>query len=107
MAKLDVVKAEVEVANAELSLVNADNTERIAIQNLYNTMGIDNVSMDNLNLKETEIPILSDSLELLYGKATAQRPDILTYKYQWEKTRASLRYYQNSHLPSISASRKC
>ena len=39
-AKIDVIKAEVDLSNAKLSLINAENSLKIAWVNLNNAMGV-------------------------------------------------------------------
>jgi len=104
VAKLDVTKAEVEVANAELTLVNAVNSDRIAIRTLANAMGLEHWQGGNPQLEEAQYSRATEELPQLITEANKNRPDLLTYQTQREALKASLLYTQKGHVPTLSAS---
>ncbi len=104
VAKLDVTKAEVEVANAELNLVNAINNDRITIRTLANAMGLNNWKDSIPKLEETQYSRATEDLPELIKIADQNRPDLLVYQTRKEALKASLQYTQKSHLPTLSAS---
>jgi TolC family type I secretion outer membrane protein len=104
VAKLDVTKAEVEVANAELNLVNAINSNRIALRTLANAMGLEHWPGDNPQLEEAPYSRATGELSQLIAEAKKSRPDLLYYQSQQEALKASLQYTRKNHLPTVSAS---
>ena len=104
VAKLDVTKAEVEVANSQLTLTNAKNNYQIAVRNLNNTMGLDANSYEDLVVMDPPIAKNTKNISSLIETAQANRPDIVSYKYQKEQLSNALYYVRHGHYPSVSAS---
>jgi len=103
-AKLDVTNAEVEVANSQLTLTNAKNNYQIAIRTLNNSMGLDANTYDDLMLIDPPIAKVTTNISSLINTAQANRPDIVSYKYQKDQLMNALYYARHGHYPSVSAS---
>ncbi|MGD0885464.1 MAG: TolC family protein [Thermodesulfovibrionales bacterium] len=73
--RFDVIQAEVNLSNAKLNLIKAENAFKIARVNLNNAMGVPDAPNygieDNLSFKSYEI-----TLEDALAKAYANRPDL-------------------------------
>jgi outer membrane protein TolC len=73
--KFDVIKAEVDLSNAKLSLIKAENDFRIAVVNLNNAMGIPGAPeytlQENLSFDRYEI-----TFEQALSRAYENRPDM-------------------------------
>src|SRR5208337_2318179 len=74
-AKIDVIKAEVDLSNAKLSLINADNTLKIARTTLNNAIGLpyapEYAIEDNLSFQKYAI-----TLEEALARAFENRSDL-------------------------------
>jgi len=99
--KIDVTKAEVDLANAELGLIRAKNNYQVARVNLNNAMGLrESLTFaieDSLDFKPVEIR-LEEILELSY----AQRPEILQLKARQRSQEANVKLAQASYYPTLS-----
>ncbi|MFB3894846.1 MAG: TolC family protein [bacterium] len=104
VAKLDVAKAQVEVANAELSLVSAKNEYLVSIRSLNNAMGLEANTYENIELPETSYSSVSTELSQLILIALRDRPDVRIFKNEREQLKAGLLVAERGHFPTISAS---
>jgi outer membrane protein len=104
VAKLDVAKAQVEVANAELSLVSAKNDYLVSIRSLNNAMGLDTNTYETIDLPETPYSTVSIELPQFILAALRDRPDVRIFKNQREQLKAGLLIAERGHFPTISAS---
>lgn len=99
--KFDVTKAEVDLGNARLNLINAENTTRLAFLNLNNAMGIPEVPEyaveDNLFLRHPEI-ILNEALKTAYQN----RPDLKTAALARKSASLSVSLAQKGYYPTLS-----
>ncbi len=99
--KIDVTKAEVDLANAELKLIQAKNNFQVARVGLNNAMGLSQeltfAIEDSLDFQPYEI-----TLEEILRKAYEQRPEILQIKARQRSQEASLKIAQASYYPTIS-----
>jgi outer membrane protein TolC len=101
--QLTVIQAKVDVANAEVSEIGAENTVNLARVQLESTAGVafkdPLVLTDSLAGHEDSIA-LKDAL----ATATVSRPDILSASLNLEAARLQLRSVRASYLPQLSAS---
>jgi outer membrane protein TolC len=100
--RFDVTRAEVEVNNARLGMINAKNGVRIRTITLNNAMGIDPG-------KETEIddtlPPVSPvpSLEKAQEETLKNRPEMLKAEADIEAAKYRVRAEESYYLPTLSA----
>jgi outer membrane protein len=99
--KIDVTKAEVDLANAQLALLGAKNNYAVARVTLNNAMGLREdlkFAIDG-NIDLTPVPLeLKEILESAYSK----RPEILQLKAQQRSQEATIRLAQASYYPTLS-----
>ncbi len=102
-AKIDVIKAEVDLSNAKLGLINAENALKIAWVTLNNAMGVPDAPEytieDNLSAPEYSI-----TLEDATAKALANRPDLLALEKQCRADEAGVSYARAGNYPVFSGS---
>ena len=74
--RFDVTRAEVDVNNAKLGLINAENSVRLGTIGLYNAMGLDPVrdaEIEDVLSQPTAVP----SLDAAQAEALKNRPEML------------------------------
>jgi outer membrane protein len=99
--KIDVTKAEVDLANAQLALIQTRNNYKVAQVSLNNALGLrQDLSFtieDILGFKPMEI-----TLEQILKTAYEQRPEILKLKAQELAQEATIKLAQSSYYPTLS-----
>lgn len=99
--KFDVTKAEVDLSNARVNLIKAENEVRIARITLNNAMGIpeapDYQLVDSLSFIGYELPY-QEALE----KAYSQRSDLQSLIRKKEAAQESVRLSQKGYMPTLS-----
>jgi len=105
-AKSDVLQAQTEKADADLSFVRADSAVRVAQGRLANVMGL-RVSQ-TVDLAPPQLPQDIHSLELadleqLLDEAAMTRPELKTVLAQIEVQRAAVKAAEARYWPSVSA----
>jgi len=99
--KIDVTKAGVDLANAELALVQARNNHQVAQVTLNNALGLrQDLTFpieDTLALKPVEI-----SREEILKAAYEQRPELLQLKAKQQAQEATIKLAQSSYYPTLS-----
>jgi len=99
--KIDVTKAEVDLANAELGLIRTKNNYQVARVNLNNAMGLrEDLTFaieDILDFKPVEI-----TLEEILKSSYIQRPEMLQLKARQRSQEANIRLAQSSYYPTLS-----
>jgi outer membrane protein len=99
--KIDVTKAGVDLANAELALVQARNNYQVAQVTLNNALGLRqdlNFPIeDTLALKPVEI-----TREEILKAAYEQRPELLQLKARQQAQEATIKLAQSSYYPVLS-----
>lgn len=99
--KYDVTKAELDLSNAELKLIGAENDFKIAQVNLNNAMGIDETTdysiKDNLSFSEYNI-----SLEDALNRAYKNRSDLKSLIAQRDAASMTAERAKKDYLPSIN-----
>jgi outer membrane protein len=101
VAKIDVIKAEVDLSNAKLSLINAENALKIAWVNLNIAMGIPDAPEyaieDNLSFQQYAI-----SLEDATTKAFDNRPDLKSIIAKRQAAEENISLQRSGYLPILS-----
>ncbi len=100
--RYDVTRAEVEVNNANLGLINARNAVRLRTIALNNAMGIDPGRETEIVEELPFVPALP-SLEQAQTDALRNRPDMKRADADIEAARARVAAEQAGYLPTLSA----
>ncbi len=99
--KFDVTKAEVDLSNAKLNLIKAENALKIANVNLNNAMGVpdapDYIIEDNLSFSKYEI-----TLEQALSRAYENRPDLQSIAAKRKAAEASVGFAKANYYPSLT-----
>ncbi len=100
-AKIDVIKAEVDLSNAKLSLINAENAFKIALVTLNNAMGVPDAPEYSLedNLSFQQYPI---TLEEATAKAFESRPDLKSIVAKRQAAEANISLQRSGYYPFLS-----
>ena len=101
--KIDVTKAEVDLSNAKLNLLKAENAYRIAVVSLNNAMGMpeapDYEVADVLSFERVEVD-LEDALL----KAYDHRPDLKAIAVKKISLEKSIKLARKGYYPSVTGS---
>lgn len=99
--KFDVTKAEVDLSNARLNLIKAENALKIARVTLNNAVGVPDAPeygiVDNLSFQKYDIS-LNDAIE----KAYRGRPDLLSAISKRKSAEVSVDLANTGYYPSVS-----
>ncbi len=99
--KIDVTKAEVDLANAQLALIQTRNNYQVAQVTLNNALGFRQdltfAIEDILGFKQMEI-----TPEQILKSAYEQRPEILKLKAQQRAQEATIKFNQAGYYPILS-----
>jgi TolC family type I secretion outer membrane protein len=100
--RFDVTRAEVDVNNARLGLINAESNVRIQSIVLNNAMGADPGQAVEI---EDKLPPVTEAagLEQAQAEALRNRPEMLKAEADIEAARARLRSEQANYYPTLSA----
>lgn len=102
VAQLDVTRAEVDYANAQVGLIVAKNQLQLAKLQLDNAMGI--LSSSQYAVQDTfEIPPFSMTLDSAEAVMESVRPDLVAAKARVEASLALVNAAWDQNLPTISA----
>lgn len=100
-AKIDVIKAEVDLSNAKLRLINADNSLKIAWVNLNNFLGIPYAPEysieDNLSFQPYAI-----TLEEATAKAFENRPDLRSMIARRQSAESNISFSRSGYYPVLT-----
>jgi outer membrane protein len=99
--KIDVTKAEVDVANADLALITAKNNYLVARVNLNNAMGL----TEKLEFPIEDIMGITPEkigVDDILKAAFEQRPEILQLKAKQRSQEAAIELAQSSYYPILS-----
>ncbi len=102
-AKLDVLRAQVQVRNAEVDLLAAKNQEKIAMLTLRNLMGVgDDFAFDIVEPAEEKYapPSLTECL----AQALRQRPEVREAEWQKESANVAKTLARINSLPVVNIS---
>lgn len=99
--KFDVTKAEVDLSNARLDLIRAENAVRIARVNLNNAMGVPDAPgyeiEDTLSFQQYEI-----SFEDAIRQANEDRPDLKSVTAKRESAASAIELAKKGYYPALS-----
>src|SRR4030043_1275888 len=99
--KFDVTKAEVDLGNAKLNLIKAENALRIAVANLNNAMGVPDAPgyevEDNLSFKKYEMKF-DDAV----SKADQNRPDLKSIIVKRQAAESSVELAKKGYFPVLT-----
>lgn len=99
---LDVTKAELDMADAQLFYERAKNNERRMKQNLLNSMGLDQDDSRDFSPVEVEVfPELKYSLEDLYRLADIYNPMLRRTKLEKRIARLRISQERANHFPRV------
>jgi outer membrane protein len=100
-AKIDVIKAEVDLSNAKLSLIHAENALKIAWVTLNNAMGVPDAPEyaieDNLSFTQYAV-----TLEDAITKAFENRPDLKSIIARRQAAEANISFARSNYFPVLS-----
>ncbi len=102
-AKIDVIKAEVDLSNAKLSLINAENAYKIAWVTLNNAMGVPDAPEYTIedNLSFQQYPV---TLEDATARAFENRPDLKSIIAKRQAAEANVSLQRSGYYPTLSGS---
>ena len=103
VAKVDVLRSQVELANAKQSLIKAENAYQIAESNLNKIVGL---PMDT-QLKLDNILVYTpydNDMQYCLDYAAKHRPELEQAKQQVEAAKGALRVAISGHMPQVNAS---
>ncbi|MBF0608282.1 MAG: TolC family protein [Candidatus Magnetobacterium sp. LHC-1] len=102
-AKFDVTKAEVDLSNAKLNRIKAENALQLARINLNNAMGLpyarDYLVEDNLVFQPYEV-----TLDGIIGQAFKNRADLQAIITKQDAARQTIELKKKDYYPTISGS---
>jgi len=100
--RFDVTRAEVEVNNASLSMINAKNSVRLRTIGLYNAMGIEpggEIEIEDVLAAPMAIPPIEQALT----ESMKNRPEMLKAEADIQAAQARVGIEESNYLPLISA----
>jgi len=102
--KFDVTKAEVDLGNARLNLIRAENTFRIARVNLNNALGVPSAPPDYALAGDLLFQRQTLTLEEAVRQARDNRPDLQSLLLKQESANQAVTLARTAHYPTISGS---
>lgn len=101
VAKSDVLRSEVELANAQQNLIKAQNTYELAVSSLNNVMGL---SLDTeLAIKEDlKYEKYSQSLKDSIGYAMVHRPEVIQADANIDAAQKDIQVAKSGYRPSLT-----
>lgn len=100
-ALFDVTKAEVDLSNAKLNLIRAENSVRLARVNLNNAMGVPNAPNYSIEDNLSYQPYLL-TFEEAVKRAYEDRPDLRSIIAKREAAEQSISLARSSYLPFLT-----
>jgi outer membrane protein TolC len=101
---LDVSKAEVDLANAQLQLEQAKNNERKMRQSLYYAMGLeenDQIDIIPENIDLEKLPEINCTLANLYRMCEVYNPELRIARLQKKIAQLKITEEAGSHYPTV------
>jgi outer membrane protein len=100
--QFDVVKAEVDVANAKVNLITAENALKLARVQLENVLGV-KLKEDIVLRDDLEVPQESKiELQAALDSAFRTRPEVIASRTRVEANKALVTSAKAAHLPAIN-----
>jgi outer membrane protein len=102
-AQIAVIKANVDVANAQVNVIHARNTLKLARVQLETTAGI---TISNLLVLTDSLGGVEDSIMMndALAQALRKRPELLASRARFEAARFQLKSARAAYFPSLNAS---
>lgn len=103
VAKVDVLRSQVELANAQQTLIQAENSYQIAEANLNKIVGLPmdtTLQLDNILVYNAYDKTMDDCL----AYAAEHRPELMQAKYNVDAAKGALKVARSGHMPQVSAS---
>lgn len=99
--KVDVTIAEVNLSNAKLQLIQADNAVNLAVARLNNVMGVPFIDQYNVQERLKYLPV-----DITFGKsieiAREARPELKLAELKVESANQTLKLVKKSYFPTLS-----
>ncbi len=99
--KVDVTIAEVNLSNAKLQLIQADNAVNLAVARLNNVMGVPFIDKYNVQERLKYMPV-----DITFGQtvdiARDARPELKLAELKVESAKQTLKLVKKSYFPTIS-----
>lgn len=103
VAKVDVLRSQVELANAKQTLIQAENSYQVAEANMNKIVGLPmdtNLKLDNLLVYNAYDKNMDDCL----AYAAEHRPELMQAKYNVDAAKGALMVARSGHMPHVAAS---
>lgn len=103
VAKVDVLRSQVELANAKQTLIQAENSYQVAEANMNKIVGLPmdtTLQLDNLLVYNAYDKNMDDCL----AYAAEHRPELMQAKYSVDSAKGALMVARSGHMPQVSAS---
>lgn len=103
VAKVDVLRSQVELANAKQTLIQAENSYQVAEANMNKIVGLPmdtNLKLDNLLVYNAYDKSMDDCL----AYAAEHRPELMQAKYGVDAAKGALMVARSGHMPQVAAS---
>ena len=103
VAKVDVLRSQVELANAKQTLIQAENSYQVAEANMNKIVGLPmdtNLKLDNLLVYNAYDKNMDDCLDY----AAEHRPELMQAQYNVDAAKGALMVARSGHMPQVAAS---
>lgn len=103
VAKVDVLRSQVELANAKQTLIQAENSYQVAEANMNKIVGLPmdtTLQLDNLLVYNAYDQNMDDCL----AYAAEHRPELMQAKYGVDAAKGALMVARSGHMPQVAAS---
>lgn len=103
VAKVDVLRSQVELANAKQTLIQAENAYQVSEANMNKIVGLPmdtNLKLDNLLVYNAYDKNMDDCL----AYAAEHRPELMQAKYGVDAAKGALMVARSGHMPQVVAS---
>lgn len=100
-AKIEVTKAQVDLSNARLELIKAENNRQLAEAKLFNNMGLlehEEYFIEEKRAATPDLPILSQTIK----HSMDNRPEVIQAAWQRKAQEAALARARKEFFPEIS-----
>lgn len=103
--EIDLAQAKLDLANARVQLLHAENGYATAKAQLNRAMGVEqSIEYDVGEATIPKVPGEDLALDALLEEALSKRPEVASYRHQLEAQRLSIRSAEGGYGPSLSAS---
>lgn len=102
VAKVDVLRSQVELANAKQTLIQAENSYQVAEANMNKIVGLPmdtNLKLDNLLVYNAYDKNMDECL----AYAAEHRPELMQAKYGVDAAKGALMVARSGHMPQVAA----